>query len=120
MNKLLLLSMLALVAFITSASAGGPIGTSGGPNIAPLACIAYQHSNFAGAKFTVNGNYDVSYVGSRWNDKISSIACNPYCRMTVYEHRDYKGRSHVFGSNIQFVGDFWNDRISSMKVRCSR
>jgi hypothetical protein len=105
--------------FAVEARAEGPIGTTGGPEIAFRGCIAYQHENFAGAKFTIRGNYNLSYTGSRWNDIISSIACNTSCSMTVFEHRDFAGARHVFHPNILYVGDAWNDRISSAKVRCS-
>lgn len=112
------LSMIVLPAGPVAAE--GPIGTNGGPVVNFPGCIAFQHINFGGAKFTVHGNTDVSYTGSRWNDQISSIACNSYCTLTAWEHRDFKGRSHVFTPNISFVGSFWNDRISSFKVRCRR
>ena len=60
----------------------------------------------------------MSYTGGRWNDQISSIACNPYCNMQVWEHRDFRGASRMFYPNTEYVGKGWNDRISSLKVRC--
>ena len=111
----------ALIALIGGgAGAKEAIGTSGGPDGPFRGCILYEHANFAGHTFTIRGNYNLSYIGSRWNDKVSSIACNPYCSVTVFEHRDFKGASERFRPNIQYVGGWWNDRISSARVRCSR
>ena len=101
-----------------SAHAEEALGTNGGPELDFKGCVAYEHIDFGGHTFTIRGNYDLSYFGSRWNDKISSIACNPYCSMTVWADRDFKGASTTFYPNTAFVGDAWNDRISSAKVRC--
>lgn len=104
--------------FAGAARAEGAIGTTGGPQIGFKGCVAYYHDNFRGAKFTIRGNYDLSYIGSRWNDQISSIACNSYCSMVGFEHRNFGGASKQFAGNILNVGDDWNDRISSARVRC--
>jgi hypothetical protein len=109
-----------LVAGAVSASAEGPLGTTGGPTINFIGCMYYEHINFGGGHTSVPGGIQRNYVGSAWNDKISSVACNSRCSLEVFEHRDLKGRSHTFRGNITFVGDFWNDRISSMVARCSR
>ena len=108
----------AALGLAAPAFAEGAIGTTGGPQINFKGCVAYYHANFDGAKFTIRGNYKLSYTGSRWNDQISSIACNSYCSITVWEHRDFGGASKRFAGNIQYVGDDWNDRISSAKTRC--
>jgi Peptidase inhibitor family I36 len=120
MRNLVFAATALLAAACSGAQAQEPIGTSGGPDVPFKGCILFEHINFGGAKFTIRGNTDLSYIGSRWNDKVSSIACNPYCGVTVFEHRDFKGASWKVGANIQYVGDRWNDKISSAKVRCSR
>jgi hypothetical protein len=118
MRKSILLSTALLAAACSGAQAQEP-GTNGGPELRFSGSICHN-SNFGGHTFTVRGNYNLSYIGGRWNDKVSSIACNPYCEVTVFEHRDFQGASRRFGANIQYVGDGWNDRISSARVRCSR
>jgi hypothetical protein len=120
MRKSILLSAALLAAACNGARAQEALGTNGGPDVRFSGCILYEHANFGGHTFTVRGNYNLSYIGGRWNDKVSSIACNPYCEVTVFEHRDFQGASRRFGANIQYVGDGWNDRISSARVRCSR
>ncbi len=105
---------------IGTAAAEEPVGTSGGPDINFRGCIAYVDRDFRGAKFTLRGQVNVSFVGSNWNDKISSFACSYYCSLTFYEHRDFKGASDKWGGAISYVGTAWNDDISSLYVRCSR
>src|SRR5262249_30794504 len=119
-KKSVFLSAALLAALCSDADAQEALGTNGGPDVPFRGCILFEHANFEGHKFTIRGNYNLSYIGDRWNDKVSSIACNPYCEVTVFEHRDFKGASRKFGANIQNVGGGWNDRISSARVRCSR
>ena len=119
-RKSIFLSTALLAAVCSGAEAQEALGTNGGPDVPFKGCILFEHANFSGHTFTIRGNYNLSYIGGRWNDKVSSIACNPYCDVTVFEHRDFKGASRRFGANIQYVGDGWNDRISSARVRCSR
>jgi Peptidase inhibitor family I36 len=109
-------------AFITAtgtAFAEGPIGTTGGPDVPFNGCIAYEHRDFRGAKFSFRGNVNIKYVGGRWNDKVSSFACHSGCTMTIYKDRDFKGARASWGTT-QYVGDEWNDSISSLIVHCER
>ena len=103
-----------------SASAGGPVSTRGGPQPSFRGCVYYQHAGFQGERQAIAAGTRRRYVGDHWNDQISSIACNrnAFCRLIVYEHRDYGGASRIFYPNVQYVGDEWNDRISSMIARC--
>lgn len=113
-----LASALLLALASAPAIADGPIGTSGGPDLGfSKTCIIYEHANFDGSERQFNNGF--KYVGSAWNDMVSSIACAHYCSVTVYEHRDFGGASHTFSGNIQYVGDFWNDKISSLRLRCT-
>ncbi len=81
----------------------------------------YEHANwnFGGGSVAIPGGVRRK-LGSEWNDEISSIACNSYCEVTVYEHRDFNGAQRTFRGNISFVGEAWNDDISSLIARCSR
>jgi hypothetical protein len=119
MIKSFAISTCLLACLVSGTSAQeGPIGTSGGPDVPFRGCIAFEHRDFRGAKFTFRGNVNVSYIGSRWNDKISSFACGFGCEMTFFEHRDFQGRRQTWGGAISYVGSGWNDRISSLFVRC--
>lgn len=111
---------------ISNARAGGPELAESweGPRLDFRGCVLYEHRDFGGHKFTLRGSYNLSYIGDRWNDKVSSIACHSRCNITIYEHRDYQGGRFVFGyighPNTKYVGDGWNDRMSSAKVQCFR
>jgi hypothetical protein len=121
MLKIITLSLVVLgFAAIASVSAqDDAIGTTGGPTIQFNGCMYYQHSNFGGGSAAIRGGIRRK-LGSDWNDEISSIACNAYCEVTVYEHRDFNGAHRTFRGNISFVGEGWNDDISSLVARCSR
>jgi hypothetical protein len=83
-------------------------------------CEVYEHRGFKGAKLRFAATRTYRYVGSRWNDRISSIHCTAYCTITVWEHRDYTGATHTFGDYTEYVGGGWNDKISSMKATCEQ
>jgi hypothetical protein len=118
MRRIVLFAAAMLAGASSSASAGeGPIGTSGGPDIRFRGCMYYQHANFGGGSASIAGGIR-RRLGSAWNDEISSVACHPYCRLTVYEHREFGGARRVFRGNISFVGEAWNDEISSMEASC--
>ncbi|MFO1104867.1 MAG: beta/gamma crystallin domain-containing protein [Amaricoccus sp.] len=117
-------SMGFLVAFV---SVGLPclgqeseVGTSGGPDTPPETCIYFEHADFQGDSHSISYGTLRKYVGDKWNDRISSIACPVNCGLVVWEHRDFQGASKTFakGYNTQYVGTEWNDRISSMRMVC--
>src|SRR5215510_3710672 len=126
MYRKLLMTLIGAAALLSMSDAqarGQELARPGeGPRLDFRGCILYQHINWGGHTFTIRGNYNLSYIGDRWNDKVSSIACHSRCTITIYEHRDFGGHSFVFGyigrPNTKYVGDYWNDRMSSAKVLC--
>ncbi|MFO1183276.1 MAG: peptidase inhibitor family I36 protein [Bauldia sp.] len=88
------------------------------PVYAPAGCVYYEHRDFGGQSFALNGPSSRNYVGDYWNDKISSIACSPGCYVTVWEHAYFGGRSWRVGGRVPWVGAGWNDRISSLSQSC--
>lgn len=81
-------------------------------------CLAFEHRDYTGAEFVVDATMTYSYVGGRWNDRISSVRCEVFCSLTAWEHRDYGGATRTFGDDTRYVGGAWNDRISSMEANC--
>jgi hypothetical protein len=81
-------------------------------------CLAFEHRDYSGAQFAVDAEYTYNYVGDRWNDRISSVRCEVFCSLTVWEHRDYGGATRIFGDDTRYVGGSWIDRISSMEANC--
>jgi hypothetical protein len=97
-----------------------PIQTHAGPDVKFRGCIYYEHDNWVGDKRTITAGTRRKFVGDKWNEKISSVACNPYCHIVAYQNRDFQGDQIEFGYNTQAVGEQWNDQISSIVARCRR
>ncbi|MBI1385795.1 MAG: hypothetical protein GC150_12875 [Rhizobiales bacterium] len=85
-------------------------------------CLVAEHINGRGANWIIDAGKSYSYVGGKWNDKISTVICEVYCYLKVWEHRDFQGASRTFGgvsgAGNPYVGAAWNDRISSMQAWC--
>ena len=103
---------------LTAPALAKPPGGPGGPAALGHGCIYYEHANFEGAREDVREGDDVAWVGTQWNDRISSIQCAPGCRLLAFEDVDYGGAATRFAGSIRYVGDAWNDRISSLRVSC--
>jgi hypothetical protein len=113
--------LLSVPVALASAPAGAQVqgrGTfvAGGTGIA---CTVYEDINLGGASREIRPGAAMTFVGAQWNDRISSIACEPGCTLMAYEHADYQGARQVFADVVNYVGDGWNDRISSLDTICS-
>ena len=53
------------------------------------------------------------------NDKLSSIQIPSGMKVTIYEHKNYKGKSKTFTQNIPCLEAEWNDFASSVVVEGS-
>lgn len=56
-----------------------------------------------------------------WNDRISCMSLGMMTKVTVYEHKDYKGKSSTYkttteAKTISGNGQWWNNKISSIKI----
>ena len=80
-------------------------------------CMVTEHRDGKGKSWIIDAGHTYSYVGGKWNDKISSVICEVFCKLRVWEHRDYQGATKVF-ENSPYVGGGWNDRISSLEASC--
>ena len=63
---------------------------------------------------TNNIDYEVSFVGGRWNDDISSYLDFSNCWTKLYEHANFGGRSRGFQGDSPTLGDF-NNIASSIR-----
>ena len=96
---------------------GGQYGSWGGGNEPRNGVCFYMDSNYNGESFCVNSNERQSYVGGRYNDRISSIRVFGRARrIVVYEHENYGGSSRIYAGDVPGLGNF-NDKISSIEVR---
>ncbi|MDA2118510.1 beta/gamma crystallin domain-containing protein [Bacillus cereus] len=82
----------------------------------------YEHINGTGKHYALLSNQTQSYVGSEWNDKISSISVGPHSLILLYEHRDFQGRVKYFenfGNTpilINIHKGWSNDQVSSIQT----
>lgn len=82
-------------------------------------CTFYEHADFGGEWREVGEHDEVPWIGSEWNDRISSMECHERCTATIYEHIDYGGESDRWNGRARTMGLRWNDRISSVRVSCT-
>lgn len=82
-------------------------------------CTYFADANYQGMRGTLADGDETTWVGNAWNDRISSVQCDPGCTLEAYEHIDFGGARQQFRGNVGFVGPGWNDRASSLRVQCS-
>lgn len=80
-------------------------------------CSYFEDANYQGRRDTLREGAN-RWVGEAWNDRISSVQCDPGCTLEAYEHIDFGGARERFRGNVAFVGPVWNDRASSLRVIC--
>lgn len=82
----------------------------------------YQHTGFAGDSYAAAG--EQSYVGSAWNDVISSVHVPSGRRAVLYQHIDFGGESLTLTGDAADLRDYpgpgldgtWNDAVSSIRI----
>lgn len=85
-------------------------------------CTFYEHYNYGGFSRSVPDIDPMARLGY-YNNKISSVKCDPHCAMAGYDFAYFKGdvtKGQVKGFDgwNPRITDF-NDRISSLRVRCA-
>jgi len=81
------------------------------------ACTYFEDTNFQGRRDRLAEGENRS-IGPVWNDRISSVQCDPGCGIELYEHVNFDGARERFRGDVANVGRFWNDRASSLRVSC--
>ena len=115
MRTIIRASVLAVCALLVgSADAGAQIfGRAATPQNG--VCF-YDGVNYSGQSFCVDTNNQSPMLGM--NDRISSFRVFGNASVTVYQDRDFQGRSETFASDINDLRrDGWNDTITSVRVR---
>lgn len=82
----------------------------------------YQHIGFAGTSF--GSATDQSYVGSAWNDVISSVHVPDGRTVLLFEHADFRGQSLTLTGDADDLRDYpgpgldgtWNDAVSAIRI----
>jgi len=76
----------------------------------------YENVNYGGSYFCTNANAADRLI--EMNDRISSIRVFGNAEVTVYQNRDFEGRSRTFASDVSNLSrDGWNDTITSIRVQ---
>jgi hypothetical protein len=99
---------------IGSADAQAQIG---GRSVPPRSGVCfYEDINYGGRSFCTNPNTENPLVDM--NDQISSIRVFGNAEVTVYQDRDFLGRSQTFAADISDLRQGgWSDTITSVRVR---
>ncbi len=81
-----------------------------------VVATVYDGDNFQGETHALGiGRYNVGDLGIG-GDRISSIRVPQGLMVTIYDHPDFKGKSHTYFDDIAVVGEL-NNRASSLIVK---
>jgi len=105
-------------------------------------CIVYQHRDYKGSSYRLNGGDTLQMGGERcghtqshgtprgrmlynttWNDQVSSFRVAKGCTITLWQHiRGCRGGGAHFRArqSYTYVGSRWNDQTSFVECVCSR
>ena len=93
----------------------GNQGQSGWQPPQPRACF-YTGKNYTGQSVCVNSGRSLSYVGDRWNDKVSSVRLYNGASVTMCQHSGFNGFCRTSSRNEPALGPWLNNKISSVRV----
>jgi hypothetical protein len=75
----------------------------------------YEHVNYQGASFCAGA--DSTWIGSAWNDRVSSVKVKAGYKVQLFQHINYGGTSVTLtGDTANLVSLGFNDAASSLKV----
>lgn len=81
-------------------------------------CAYFENAGFGGRRGDLRDGGAVEWLGRRWDNRISAIACHAGCRLLAYPDINFGGVRRVFTGGVGDVGPAWNDRISAVRVVC--
>ena len=91
------------------------VGNGTAPPPATGAACFYEHVDYQGASFCSDASS--SYIGSAWNDRISSVKVRSGQQVQLFEHANQGGRSITLTSDsTNLVALNFNDMASSFTV----
>lgn len=117
------LTSLAMAAALAACGGGNEQSTAdgGSPQAAVVSAAVsnpvcfYEHINYQGASFCTGASS--TWIGSSWNDRVSSVKVSPGYKVQLFEHINNGGRSLTLSGDIaSLVSAGFNDRTSSYKV----
>ncbi len=83
-----------------------------------IACF-YENANYQGASFCADA--DSSWVGTAWNDRVSSVKVRSGYNVQLFDDINYGGRSVTLSADAPNLGSnsSFNDIASSFRIRQS-
>lgn len=108
------LSVAALAPLPAQPWRGGPDRGRGG------GCTYYSDANYQGMRASLGDGGEIASIGPAWNDRLSSVQCDPGCALETFDHVNFAGARERFRGDVPFVGPGWNDRASALRVQCGR
>ncbi|MBB3193629.1 hypothetical protein CDN98_01245 [Roseateles terrae] len=94
------------------------VGGSTPPAPTGIACF-YENANYQGASFCADA--DSSWVGTAWNDRVSSVKVRSGYSVQLFDDINYGGRSVTLSADAPNLGSnsSFNDIVSSFRIRQS-
>ncbi|SEL89473.1 Beta/Gamma crystallin [Roseateles sp. YR242] len=92
-------------------------GTATPPPATSGAVCFYENANYLGASFCADA--DSSWVGSAWNDRISSVKIRSGTSLQLFDDINYGGRTITLTADAPNLGNnsSFNDLVSSFRIR---
>jgi len=108
------------------------------PSTAYAKCTLYQHRNYGGSGYTLDGGDGMkmvrgetmcssvshgsgggcTYFEPSWNDQVSSFKVKNGCMLTLWQHVGKRGARFEANQSYTFVGSGWNDVASEARCTC--
>lgn len=88
--------------------------TGGTPPPATGVACFHENSGFQGSVFCSDA--DSAWVGSAWNDRISSVKVRPGYQLTLFEHINHGGRSLVLTGDSATLPAGFDNLASSFRI----
>ena len=102
----------------SGAGHGADHGADHGPEIGFRGCAYFDGTGFAGRRGEIRDGATIEWLGRAWNDRISSTACHPGCRLVGYVDVNFVGARRNLSGAVADLGAGWNDRISALRAVC--
>ena len=116
-GKLLPIAVFCICAAVSLVPAESRAAMEDAVDAAGPVAIAFAHEDFAGEGWEIDepGEYDLGKGFDLPNDSVCSIRVMPGCKVTIYEHSKFGGKSVSFTADSGNLGE-WNSRASSLIV----
>lgn len=94
----------------------GALGLAAQEQAQPCAHM-FRDVNYGGEELAAQDEDVVANIGSRWNDRVSSVKVEEDCFLQVYENERFGGETTALVSSVPDLMN-WKNRISSYECIC--